>query len=282
MNDRSNGVEPQPGSQVPDSLLLKPVDGLGNPEIRYLLFLPNSYRPEGELFPLLLFLHGAGERGKHLDVVKKHGPPKIVETNREFPFIVASPQCPSNQRWSASELIQLVDHLTTTYRVDANRLYVTGLSMGGYGTWSLCMAYPERFAAAVPICGGGKTGDAHKLQSLPLWVFHGANDRIVNIQQSQEMVRAIEAAGGNVKFTIYSDGEHDSWTDTYNNPAVYDWLLQQKRKSSDQCKVVYRPAEGAGSLWSAVISKRPTTSRRLRLGGKREDSPDHKFRYGEL
>ncbi len=230
MNSVSEGAEPQPGKQVQAALPLKGVDGQAptNLEIQYQLFLPRDYRNDGQEWPMMLFLHGAGERGTDLELVKKHGPPNIVDSKSDFPFIVVSPQCPANQRFNPAELIQLVDHLVAAYRVDKKRVYVTGLSMGGYGTWSLCAANPGRFAAAVPICGGGKTEDADKLKSLPLWVFHGANDGIVNVQQSEEMVKAIEAAGGNVKFTVYPEAGHDSWTETYNNQAVYDWLLSQK------------------------------------------------------
>lgn len=230
MNNRSHGVEPQPGKQVPAALPLEAVDSpsVVNTEIRYQFFLPRDYRSDGQEWPLLLFLHGAGERGFDLELVKKHGPPRIVDTKSDFPFVVVSPQCPANQRWNPAELIQLVDHMIATCRIDKNRICVTGLSMGGYGTWALCDAFPGRFAAAVPICGGGKTADAQKLKSLPQWVFHGAKDGVIRVQQSEQMVKAIEAAGGKVKFTVYPEAGHDSWTETYNNQAVYEWLLEQR------------------------------------------------------
>jgi predicted peptidase len=220
--------EPKPGRQVHASFPLQPIEGLsaGNAEIRYQLFLPNEFR-SNETWPLMLFLHGAGERGTDLDLVKKHGPPRIVDTNLDFPFVVISPQCPANQRWNSSELLQLVDHVVGSYRVDKKRLYGTGLSMGAFGIWALLSTAPDRFAAALTICGGGNPGDADKLKSIPLWVFHGAKDPIVSIRHSEEMAKAIEAAGGRVKFTVYPDGGHDSWTETYNNQAVYDWLLAQ-------------------------------------------------------
>jgi predicted peptidase len=219
------------GKQLPAALPLVTAAGqpVSNTEIRFQFFLPKSYRDDGTAWPLLLFLHGAGERGNDLELVKKHGPPKLVETNSEFPCVVASPQCPEHQRWNPAELIQLVQHLVASYRIDERRLYVTGLSMGGYGTWALCAEYPNTFSAAVPICGGGKIAAAEKLKSLPLWVFHGQKDGIVPIRQSEEMVQAVEAVGGKVKFTVYPDTGHDSWTETYNNQAVYDWLLEQKR-----------------------------------------------------
>jgi len=115
------------------------------------------------------------------------------------------------------------------YHVDRRRVYLTGLSMGGFGTWSLAAANPKRFAAIAPICGGGNTADAKKLATLPMWVFHGAKDPTVPVQRSREMVEAIKVAGGNIKYTEYPEAGHDSWTETYDNPALYEWFLAQKR-----------------------------------------------------
>jgi predicted peptidase len=123
----------------------------------------------------------------------------------------------------------LLDSVTRHYRVDKKRVYLTGLSMGGYGTWALAAAHPEKFAAIAPICGGGNPADAPKLAKLPIWVFHGGKDTTVPLQRSQEMVDAIKSAGGDPKFTIYPDAGHDSWTETYNNPEFYQWLLSQAR-----------------------------------------------------
>jgi predicted peptidase len=199
--------------------------------LNYLLFLPEEYGKADKAWPMLLFLHGAGESGNDLELVKKHGPPKIAETKRDFPFIVASPQSPRGG-WVPHELITLVDEVASKYKVDPDRIYVTGLSMGGFGTWSLAAAYPDRFAAIVPICGGNPA-DAKRLQHLPIWVFHGAKDRAVPLARSEAMVKALKAVGSNVKFTIYPNAEHDSWTETYNNPELYKWLLQQKRGAAN-------------------------------------------------
>lgn len=198
-------------------------------KLDYLLYLPSGYETSRQKWPLVLFLHGAGESGTELAKVKMHGPPKLVEAGREFPFILVSPQC-SSRGWNADSLNALLDDLVQTYRVDKDRVYVTGLSMGGYGTWSLAAAHPEKFAAIAPVCGGGNPKDAAKLARLPIWVFHGAKDPTVPLQRSEEMVQAINAAGGNPKFTIYPEAGHDSWTETYNNPEFYTWLLAQKRK----------------------------------------------------
>ncbi len=200
-----------------------------NAKIDYLLYLPSKYETSKEKWPLVLFLHGAGESGTNLARVKTHGPPKLVEAGREFPFILVSPQS-SGRGWNSDTLNALLDDLMGKYRVDKDRVYLTGLSMGGYGTWALAAAHPEKFAAIAPICGGGNTADARKLVRLPIWVFHGAKDPTVPLPRSEEMVQAIKAAGGNVKFTVYPEAGHDSWTETYNNPEFYTWLLAQKRK----------------------------------------------------
>ncbi|MBN1349724.1 prolyl oligopeptidase family serine peptidase [candidate division KSB1 bacterium] len=198
--------------------------------IEYLLYLPDDYETTGEKFPLMLFLHGAGERGDQLEKVKLQGPPKLIDEGKKFPCIVLSPQCPANQWWSVEVLDVLLQEACKTYRVDKDRIYVTGLSMGGFGTWALASAFPQRFAAIAPICGGGNPLLAPRLKALPIWVFHGAKDQVVPLKQSQDMVDALEKAGGQVKFTIYPDAGHDSWTETYANPEFYDWLLSHIRK----------------------------------------------------
>jgi len=197
-------------------------------KIDYLLFLPQGYEHSKQRWPLMLFLHGSGESGTNLDKVKTHGPPKIVEAKPDFPFILVSPQS-AGRGWNDDTLNALLDSVIRKYRVDKHRVYLTGLSMGGFGTWSLAAAHPEKFAAIVPVCGGGNPADAKKLAALPIWVFHGAKDRTVPVQRSREMVEAIRAAGGKVKFTEYPEAGHDCWTETYNNPELYQWLLAQKR-----------------------------------------------------
>ncbi|MEX0937890.1 MAG: prolyl oligopeptidase family serine peptidase [Pirellulales bacterium] len=198
--------------------------------LHYWLFLPEGYATDAQKqWPLMLFLHGAGERGDDPEKVKIHGPPKIVAAKPDFPFVVISPQCPTGKRWESAELAQLVDYVAGTNRVDKERMYITGLSMGGYGTWSLIAEYPKLFAAAVPICGGGNPETAEKIGKLPIWTFHGAQDRTVPLSRSQQMVDAIKEAGGSAKLTVYPEAGHDSWTETYDNPEVYTWLLSHQR-----------------------------------------------------
>ncbi|MEA5625335.1 prolyl oligopeptidase family serine peptidase [Nostoc sp. UHCC 0251] len=213
----------------------------------YLLFLPDELSlDEGDVYdglrlrtqrqhpllPTILFLHGASERGSNLDDVKRHGIAKIVEQHPDFPFIVISPQCPRGEYWNVERLSVLLDKVIASYPVDPDRLYLTGLSMGGYGTWHLAAAQPERFTAIAPICGGGNPQAAGKFQNLPVWAFHGAKDNVVPLSESEIMVSALKARDGNVKFTVYPEAAHDSWTQTYNNPDLYEWFLQHQRQKA--------------------------------------------------
>jgi predicted peptidase len=207
--------------------------------VNYLLFLPEGYDAKGaKRWPLMLFLHGAGERGTNIWKVATHGPPKNVATQPDFPFIVVSPQCPEHQTWSRDALLGLLDDVMAKYAVDTKRVYLTGLSMGGYGTWDLGLAYPERFAAIVPICGGGQTitvlaasrEKGAALKTLGVWAFHGGKDPVVPLAESQRMVDAVKKAGvTDVHLTVYPEALHNSWTETYKNPKLYEWLLKHER-----------------------------------------------------
>lgn len=224
----SRAEEPAAGKQVAQEIKTKDADG-NEVTTRYWLFLPAKYDGKEKL-PLLLFLHGAGERGDDLEIVKKHGPPKLCTQQPDWPFITVSPQCPKEKRWDAQMMAKLVDHVAETQKADEKRLYVTGLSMGGSGTWALTAAHPNKFAAAVPMCGRGDAASAEKLVSLPIWIFHGAKDTGSPVALSQTMFDAIKAAGGEkIKLTIDPDAGHDCWTKAYADPALYKWLLEQKR-----------------------------------------------------
>ncbi len=207
-------------------------------ELEYLLYLPPGYDAKaGQRRPLMLFLHGAGERGTNVQRVGIHGPLKLVKQGKDLPFIIVAPLCPEQQTWSNEPLLKLLDHVTEQFAVDPKRVYLTGLSMGGYGTWRLGVAHPEKFAAIVPICGGGSLIDIllggrerRGLKSLPVWAFHGAKDNVVPPGESERMVNALKNIGvKEVKLTIYPDATHDSWTETYNNPELYEWLLKHSR-----------------------------------------------------
>ena len=196
---------------------------------KFWLYVPGGYSREGDPWPLMLFLHGAGERGDDLEQVKVHGPPKLVDQGKQMPFLIVSPQAPADHWWSSEYLIALLDAVEEAYNVDPERIYVTGLSMGGYGTWDLAVAQPDRFAAIAPICGGGDPEAVCAIKDMPVWVFHGAKDTVVPMGRSEEMVEALKACGGHVRFTVYPEAGHDAWTATYDNPEFYAWLLHQRR-----------------------------------------------------
>lgn len=200
-------------------------------EYRYLLHFPEDYDQVAEKnYPLVLFLHGRGERGDDLNLVRKHGPPSFLDERPEFPAIVISPQCPISESWSPLKLNALLEEAVTKYRVDQSRIYLTGLSMGGNGTWMLATYYPHWFAAIAPICGWGEDFLVGRhLKNIPIWAFHGLQDKAVPLEQGLRLVRAVENDGGNIRFTVYSDAKHDSWTRTYENPEFWDWLFDQRK-----------------------------------------------------
>jgi len=205
-------------------------------ETRYLYYVPKDYDAKGKKrWPLLLFLHGAGERGTDVQRVAIHGPMSLVKQGKDFPFIIVAPLCPDGERWQNENLVKLLDHVERKFSVDTNRVYLTGLSMGGYGTWQLGVSYSDRFAAIAPICGGGEVIDVilsgygkpvNPVKRLPVWAFHGAKDPAVPVEESERMMKAMNRIGATeAKLTVYPNAEHNSWTETYNNPAFYDWLM---------------------------------------------------------
>lgn len=193
----------------------------------FLLSLPEGYEAEEkQTWPLIVFLHGAGERGDNLDLVKVHGPPKRVEAGEKFPFIIASPQCPNGDWWSDQPVLELIDHLEKSYRVDKSRIYLTGLSMGGYGTWHFATKAPHRFAAVAPVCGGGIPFRMRNIPHLPVWAFHGAKDSVVPLDESNRLIEILKKKPNSLaKLTVYPEANHDSWTETYDNPKLYEWFL---------------------------------------------------------
>jgi predicted peptidase len=230
-NAVSFAKDPKPGVQVEAAteVTLGTGDSAKKVTVHYLIALPDGYNKQ-EKCPLMIFLHGRGEWGDNLNRVKIHGPPKNVKNNNTTPFIIVSPQSPKGEYWKVEKLSRLLDHILATTKSDPERVYLTGLSMGGFGTWSWAASEPQRFAAAIPICGGGNPRNAEKLVNLPIWAFHGGKDNVVALSKSEAMVDAIRGAGGTkVKLTIYPEARHDSWTKTYNNPEIYNWLLAHKR-----------------------------------------------------
>jgi predicted peptidase len=224
--------------------------GKSGKPLKYRLIKPLDYK-FGKKYPLVLFLHGAGERGDDNAATLRHGANDFAndQLRAKYPAYVVIPQCPSDKKWSevdwskdSSELPQepsdamqsikeLIDEMIENAGVDKTRIYITGLSMGGYGTWDAIARYPGFFAAAAPICGGGDPKTVDKFKSLPIWCFHGAEDPVVKVRRSQEMVEALQRVGSPIKYTEYPEAQHDSWTKTYSNPELYDWLFAQRRES---------------------------------------------------
>ena len=205
----------------------------------YVVFVPHKYDGTKE-FPVILFLHGAGETkgGKKMPVEVGIGT-HIKAHEKSFPFITVIPQA-ETRGWqadgpNAKRALAMLDAVTKEFKTDPNRVYLTGISMGGYGTWSLAAAHPDRWAAVVPICGGvrgkeevGKT--AEKVKDIPCWVFHGDKDPAVPVDRSRELVEALKAAGGHPKYTEYPGVPHNSWDKAYATPELWTWLAQQKKK----------------------------------------------------
>jgi len=208
-------------------------------ELKYLENLPNDYSGKNpKKYPLVIFLHGAGERGIDLNKIKKHGIPMLIEKQskilQKYEFISVSPQCPEEYNWNyLGETLEifLKDYIKKT-NVDTKRIYLTGLSMGGYGSWNLAFRNPNVFAAVAPICGSAGNGKNYSsIKHIPIWVFHGAKDTIVPLSESTEPVAKLNDLEANIKFTVYPDLEHDSWTKTYENPNFYKWLFSQKNEN---------------------------------------------------
>ena len=210
-------------------LAYPPVEGTSLP---YLLHLPSEYGADvSRKWPLILFLHGAGERGDDLDILRVYGPAMEAEKDPAFPFICVSPQCPDDEMWFSfvEELKTLFDYIVSSLPVDLDKAYLTGFSMGGFGVWTMAMMYPELFAALAPICGGGVTDGIDKLKDIPVWAFHGSEDEAVPLPVGQSIVDAFREAGGDIEFTVYPGVGHDSWTQTYENPELYEWMLRQSK-----------------------------------------------------
>lgn len=217
-------------------------------KLPYLLLRPKDFDPaSGKKCPLLVFLHGAGERGDNNRAQIVHGRPFFLNAAEKYGALVVAPQCPNNAQWvdvpwsaprhtapkapskPMKRLLELLDQLRKEYPIDADRNYVMGLSMGGFGTWDMIQRDPDRYAAAVPICGGGDTDLAARLAKLPVWVYHGAKDGVVMTSRSRDMVEAIRKAGGTPKYSELPSIGHNAWSIAFNDPELPGWLFAQKR-----------------------------------------------------
>jgi len=232
------------------SLLAKEQFRSGGNVLPYRLMSPANPKP-GQKYPLVIFLHGAGERGNDNNVQLVHGVKEFAnaQAREKFPCFLIAPQCPTGKRWvevdwSAKQhdmppkpseplnwLLALLEQMKKEKPIDTDRIYVTGLSMGGYGTWDLLSRHAEMFAAAVPVCGGGDEAKASVMKGVPIWVFHGAKDTAVIPERSRNMVAAVKKAEGNIKYTEYPEVGHDSWNKAYADPELLPWMFGQKLKS---------------------------------------------------
>jgi predicted peptidase len=200
--------------------------------LRYLLWMPRTAPRPARGWPLLFFLHGSGERGDDLARVKVHGLPKQAAAGAEHPFVLVAPQVPAGLAWDSDALEALRAHLVARLPIDPDRVLMTGLSMGGIGTWNYAADYPDRLAAIAPVSGFGDVDRADRLARVATWAFHGALDDAVPIVDAQMTVDAVRAAGGRVTFTVYPDLGHNAWDRAYADPQLVGWLLAQRRSTA--------------------------------------------------
>ena len=200
--------------------------------LSYYLYFPKDYKSEkNKKFPLLLFLHGGGESGDSLSTIKSNGPPKLIVEGKQFPFLILAPQNPYKMKWwNTRAVAQLLDTIVANNRVDKNRIYLTGLSRGGSAAWEMAVQYPDKFAALAVVCGMTPLPYASWInKDLPIWVFHGDQDKSIPISESVNMVDKLKVMGYNVKFTIYEGVGHNSWENAYTNEALYSWFVKQRK-----------------------------------------------------
>lgn len=246
---RDNEVTPLPGPGTGGGGTETPGPGTGTPAVPlttgltaqkvknpkqvtdYLRQLPATYNDDpNKKWPVIFFLHGVGERGNDINIIKSTSLVSIASKDVNFPYILIAPQCKVTSWWDIPSLEVLYTEVLKDYKVDPSRVYLTGLSMGGFGAWSWIQAKPDRFAAVVPICGEGAPEKACALKDKPIWVFHNADDPTVAVKGSRDMVNAIKDCGGTVvKYSEEATGGHDAWTRAYTDPALFTWLEKQKK-----------------------------------------------------
>jgi predicted peptidase len=197
----------------------------------YLLYLPQAYMGSQDSFPLIIYLHGSGRRGGDLNKLKANGLPYLIDKGYNYEFIIASPQCPENTYWSQINWFDsLYLDLTSKYRIDEKRIYITGISMGGFGTWQAAMDYPDKIAAIVPLCGGCNDSiNICRINKIPIWTFHGAADTITSINETQKLVTRLNECNGNIRFTRIENEGHGLQFIYEKNPEIYKWMLEQRK-----------------------------------------------------
>jgi len=240
-----------PTASADEPYVAKVFEGSGGKTLPVRIMLPEGYDAQGtEQYPLVLFLHGAGERGTDntKQLIHALGDFAKPENRKKYPCFVIAPQCPEGKQWvevpwtlpahkqlpedseSAKLTLELISALQKQYRIDSKRLYVTGLSMGGFGTWDLITRHPQMWAAAVPVCGGADEATAERVAKLPIWAFHGDKDTVVIPARSRNMIAAIKQAGGKPLYTEYPGVGHNSWAAAYSDPKMLEWLFSQQRE----------------------------------------------------
>jgi len=234
-------LRPRPGYQGEFSAADDPRLVDGTLPYRMLLFLPKDYVASGPAQPLVVHLHGAGERGNDLAVVRRESLPRRIDEGFHLPAVVASPQCPPGHSWDSQQVMAVIDHLQREFNIDSRRIYLTGYSMGGYGVWKTAALNPEQFAAIVPICGGGETDWATQLSRIPVWAFHGQRDESVAVTETTKMIDAIELAGGTPQLTVYPEGRHNVWGDVYQDNTLFTWLLSHQLPDTAAANALARP-----------------------------------------
>ncbi len=204
-----------------------------NISVNYILHFPDNYKKQKQDWPLIVFLHGSGERGDDLSKLGIHGPLKYAENGNKLGAVILAPQCPEKEVWDMDVLSTLIKEVVLKHRINFTRVYLTGLSMGGYGTWELALEHPEMFAAIAPICGRINytfIENIRKLKDKPIWVFHGGKDEVVPVSNSERIIKALKNVGAHPKYTVYPNAGHDSWSKPYSDPDFYSWLLSQEQK----------------------------------------------------
>ncbi|WP_460636837.1 carboxylesterase family protein [Larkinella harenae] len=197
---------------------------------KYLLYKPKEYANNQRAYPLVISLHGSSLKGDDVNKLKRYGLPQLVDQGREYEFIIASPQCPDGKFWSTDNWFEpLYEELTARYRIDPKRVYLTGISMGGYGAWQTAVAYPDKFAAILPLCGGcDDSTQVCRISHVPVWTFHATDDYVIPIDETERLVRRLNLCNGNVKFTKLNNVGH-AIQYLYEDNSLYDWLLKQHK-----------------------------------------------------
>jgi predicted peptidase len=197
----------------------------------YLLYKPENYSASDKGYPLVIYLHGASCRGHDINKIKVYGLPYLIDHGYTYDFIIASPQCPPDKSWISDNWFEpFYKEIISKYRIDTNRIYLTGISLGGYGTWQLAMKYPDKFAAVVPMCGGYYNyKEICKIKDIPVWAFHGAKDNIVDISETERLVEELRKCSGDIKYTRLKDKGHDL-TYLFKDQEIYKWMLKHKKE----------------------------------------------------